>query len=404
MSRRDVVVVGAGPGGAAAAHYLACRGADVLLVDRAHFPRDKACGDGLTPRAVAVLADMGLLPTLQAAGRQIEEVEIVAPGGGATRSAIPSGGGAPGHALVVPRLLLDETLRARAVASGAAWRGGLEVLGVAPDGDGVVVAGRDRDGAVSFGARIAVIATGASTGLLRRIGLLERPPAMLTAARTYFDGIDGLVNRLQLRFDGVQLPGYGWVFPVSPTAANVGAGSFAASRWWRRRRTTARSAFDAFTGTPAMRALLAGAHMTAPVRGYPLRVDFATARTVGERVLLVGEAAGLVNPLTGEGIDYALESGRLAGEHLADLLAAGDLSARALARYDAELRARFQSLFVFCHSVRRWLVHRVPLDALVGTARRRAAVRAALVEIVLGQRAVTGRGSLGRAARLLLAP
>jgi menaquinone-9 beta-reductase len=119
-------------------------------------------------------------------------------------------------------------------------------------------------------------------------------------------------------------------------------------------------------------------------------------------VLVVGEAAGLVNPLTGEGIDYALESGRLAGEHLAELLAAGDLSPGALGAYDQALRARFQRLFAFCAGVRRWLVHRTPLDLLVSMAERRADLRTTLVDIVLGHRPVAGRVSLTRATRLLL--
>ena len=404
MRRRDVVVIGAGPGGAAAAHYLALRRADVLLVDRAHFPRDKTCGDGLTPRAINVLDDMGLLPGLLATGQRVDRVEIVAPGGAAVRAAVAGRAGGAAYALVVPRRRLDDAIRARAVASGAAWRGGLEVLAVKPDRGGVAIEARDADGPVALEARAAVIATGASVGLLRRSGLLAGAPDMLVAARAYFEGGEIPADRLQLRFDGVPLPGYGWVFPVSATAANVGAGYFAPA--WRRRwrRITARAAFDAFVAGPALRVALGRARMIGPVQGYPLRVDFATASTVAERVLVVGEAAGLVNPLTGEGIDYALESGRLAGEHLADLLAAGDLSRDALGAYDQALRARFQRLFAFCAGVRGWLVHRAPLDVLVRMARHRADLREALVEIVLGQRRVTGQISLGRVARLLLSP
>jgi geranylgeranyl reductase family protein len=401
MSRRDVVVIGAGPAGAATAHYLAARGADVLLVDRAHFPRDKTCGDGLTPRAVDVLDDMGLVPFLLAAGQRVDRVEIVAPAGLATRAAIGRAGSAA-YALVVPRRRLDDAIRARAVASGASWRGGLDVVAVAPDQAGVTIEGRDVDGPVTLRARVAVIATGASVGLLRRSGLLARTPLMLIAARAYFEGIEGPADRLQLRFDGVPLPGYGWVFPVSPTAANVGVGYFAPA--WRRRwrRITARTAFDAFVAAPAVRAALGRASMIGRVQGYPLRVDFPGASTVAEGVLVVGEAAGLVNPLTGEGIDYALESGRLAGEHLAELLAAGDLSPGALGAYDQALRARFQRLFAFCAGVRRWLVHRTPLDLLVSMAERRADLRTTLVDIVLGHRPVAGRVSLTRATRLLL--
>ena len=340
--------------------------------------------------------------SLLAAGRRVDHVEIVAPGRAATHAAIAGRAGGAAYALVVPRRRLDDAIRARAVASGAAWRGGLDVVAVAADRAGVAIEARDAHGPVALEARVAVIATGASVGLLRRSGLLAGTPQMLIAARAYFEGVEGPADRLQLRFDGVPLPGYGWVFPVSATAANVGAGYFAPA--WRRRwrRITARAAFEAFVAAPALREALGRARMIGPVQGYPLRVDFATATTVAERILIVGEAAGLVNPLTGEGIDYALESGRLAGEHLADLLVAGDLSPGALGAYDQALRARFQSLFAFCAGVRRWLVHRAPLDLLVRVAKRRADLREALVETVLGQRPVSGRISLGRAARLLL--
>jgi menaquinone-9 beta-reductase len=402
MSQHDVVVIGAGPGGAATAHYLAVRGVDVLLVDRAHFPRDKTCGDGLTPRALDVLDDMGLLPALLAAGQRVGQVDIVAPAGATTRATIIGRAGSAAYALVVPRRRLDDAIRARAVVSGAAWRGGLDVAAVVPDRVGVAIEGRDADGPVSLRTRFAVVATGASLSLLRRSGLMTRTPPMLVAARAYFEGVDGPADRLQLRFDGAPLPGYGWVFPVSAIRANVGVGYFAPAWCRRSRRITARGAFEAFVGAPAVRAALERASMIGPVQGYPLRVDFPSASTVAERLLVVGEAAGLVNPLTGEGIDYALESGRLAGEHLAELLAADDLSPEALGAYDRALRARFQRLFAFCAGVRGWLVHRAPLDLLVRMAERRADLRAALVDIVLGHRPVAGRISLARAVRLLL--
>jgi flavin-dependent dehydrogenase len=129
------------------------------------------------------------------------------------------------------------------------------------------------------------------------------------------------------------------------------------------------------------------------MKSYPLRADFTTAPTHAPNTLLVGEAAGLVNPLTGEGIDYALESGRIAAQHAADMLARGDFSAAARHAYDAALRAQFQSLFEFCIFVRdrmcdkAWL-----LNALVAVANRRADLRTRLASVVLGGR--TFRGSI----------
>jgi flavin-dependent dehydrogenase len=148
------------------------------------------------------------------------------------------------------------------------------------------------------------------------------------------------------------MPGYGWVFPVSPTRANVGIGFFQmgiAARWLP---DNAREIFDRWVQIPSMQRLLAGARQDGPVRGYPIRVDFATAPTYGERMMVVGEAAGLVNPVTGEGIDYALESGKLAAEHLTAMCTAGDFSSNRLRTYDAELRAAYQQLFTLCDRLR----------------------------------------------------
>jgi len=406
---RDAIVIGAGPAGAAAAHALARAGRDVVLLDRARFPRDKTCGDGLTPRALAVIEDMGALPHALALGRRAGGFSIASPGGTVVEAPIREGAAGPGHlaapgyALVVPRLLLDDLLRERAVGAGAEWRDGAEVLSVANHGEGVEVTARREGREETWRARTAVLATGAATGLLRRIGVLAAPPPMIVAARAYFEGVAlGAADRLALRFDGVPLPGYGWVFPTSSTSANVGAGYFGGG-WWRWRPRTARGAYAAFMRTPALRRMLEGARRVGPVRGYPLRTDFGTAPTSHGRVLLAGEAAGLVNPLTGEGIDYALESGQLAGEHLAGALAGAGCTPAAAARYDALLAERFAALFAFCTTMRRWCVNRPVLDALVRLACRREDLRTLLIDVVLGGRPVRGPLTVRRALRRIFA-
>lgn len=410
---RDVVVVGAGPAGSAAAYYLARRGLDVLLVDQAAFPRDKTCGDGLTPRALAVLDDMDLLEGprgIRSRAWRIDEVQVTAPNGRATAACFPRRDGVPNHALVVPRRILDDAIRARAIAGGAAFEGGMHVLHLEPGADGIVVRGERRGHSVCLGARMVVLATGASVGLLRRVGLLQRSPPMMLAARAYFDGVEGLGDRLHLRFDGVPLPGYGWVFPVSATSANVGAGFLprnprgrsGPASGARGAPATARAAFEGFVHSPSLQRMLGPARRVGPVQGYPLRVDFLSAPTSGDRTLLVGEAAGLVNPLTGDGIDYALESGRLAADHLAGMFAAGDFSARRRQEYDRRLQQRFGRLFRFCNGVRDRLLNRWCLNALVALAERRPMLTERLVDVVLGNREPSGRLRPVSVARLLL--
>ncbi len=399
----DIVIVGAGPAGSSTAHYLARYGLDVLLLDKAKFPRDKTCGDGLTPRALAILDDMGILNKVLQMGHCIYSVEVTAPNGHTISAAFPQQPAMPDHALVIPRRILDDVIRRQALASGARFRGRVSVTGLEPAPHGVTIAAEEPGSRTSFKARMAVIATGADIKLLRRMGLLSHPPPMMLAARAYFEELRGGENHFHFRFDGVPLPGYGWVFPLSETVANVGLGVFPGSGASRRTRLTPRATFDAFIRTPALAALMGESRPIRPVMGYPLRIDFLTAPTFAERVLLVGEAAGLVNPLTGEGIDYALESGKLAAGHLAQMFAAGDFSHAQLEAYDRLLRRHFQPLFRFCERVRALCLNRVCLNGLVWLAGRRRDLTSLLIDIVLGYQAVPEHLSWRQVMKILLA-
>ncbi len=380
----DVIVIGAGPGGSTTAHYLAQAGLNVLLLDKFDFPREKTCGDALTPRAVAQLDALGLLPQLQAAAQRVSGVEVVAPSGLMTRAELSAQAGRPDYALVVPRLILDAAICERAIRSGARFQGQTHVTAIETTSSGILVRARQAGGTVAFTGRLAVIATGASPKLLLQAGLLQQPPHTIVAARAYFEDIPDLSRHLRFHFNGVPLPGYGWVFPLSESSANIGIGSLRAAQNGTGR--SGKSAdFAHFIATPAIQALLSGARQGGPVKSYPLRTDFATAPTVGERVLAVGEAAGLVNPITGEGIDYALESGKLAAAHLIELFRTGDLSQPALQCYDGVLREHFQPLFVYCRRRQRLIGSRWVLNQLIRAVDRRVAYRQKLINILLGQ-------------------
>jgi menaquinone-9 beta-reductase len=387
----DAVIVGAGPGGSATAHFLSRRGLDVLLLDRADFPRDKTCGDGLTPRALRVLDQMGILAEVTAQGCPVDAYEVVAPNGRKTSAPITAQHGA----LVVKRRLLDDMIQRRALSSGAHFQSGVTASRVEPTATGARV--HTADGR-TFDGRVAVIATGAAFGLLQRSGVLNRPPKAMLAARAYFEDLQTEVTRsFQLRFDAVPMPGYGWVFPVHKTAANIGVGFLP-----RRKSGTASQAFARFIQGDALRPLLDGARQAGPLKGYPIRVDFLQAPTFAEHTLLVGEAAGLVNPLTGEGIDYALESGLIAAEHLARVFETGDFSRTQFARYHAQLHQRFDKIFRFSEWIRDWYCKPPLLNVLVPLANRRPELRQLLANIVLGEREPRGYGPATMLARLLV--
>jgi geranylgeranyl reductase family protein len=372
----DVAIVGAGPGGSATAHFLARQGLDVLLLDKAHFPRDKTCGDGLTPRALRVLDSMGILDQVTHHGYPIGGYQVTAPNRTMTTARITS----QPAALVVPRVTLDDLIVQAAVNSGAQFRGGVTINDLETGPSSVTL----RATGESIQARVAVIATGAATGLLSRAGILRQQPQVMLAARAYFEGVS-VADHFHLRFDGVPLPGYGWVFPVGQGVANVGVGFLP-----RRKRRVARDVFDDF-----VRRAPIGGRQAGPVRGYPIRVDFLRSPTYGERTLLVGEAAGLVNPLTGEGIDYALESGLLAAQHLQQ----GTFDGPA---YHRALHVRFGKIFRFSTQVRDWYCVPPLLNLLVPLANRQPALRQLLASIVLGEREPAGYGPVHMLARLLL--
>lgn len=376
----DVIVVGAGPAGSALACLLAERGHGVLLLDKADFPRDKTCGDGLSPRALRVLRQLGVLAEVVTVGFRINALKVFSPNGDHFTSPIPAHAGYPDHALVLPRLELDDMLRRRAIAAGAEFRRAI-VSDLLRDAAARVVGVR-ADGA-ELRARVVAFAAGASTAVLERAGLLAAPPALGRAARTYFANVRGLSDAVEFHFDSVPLPGYGWVFPTSATTANVGAGYFLRAGQ-RLPHATPRQTFDGFVANPYVAGLLAEAQPMAPLKGYPLRFDFDRARTAWPGLYLVGEACGLVNPMTGEGIDFALESAEVAAEAIHHDLRTTTPPEAAARRYARALRARFLSVFVNFGRVRDVYFQPWVLNRFVRAAQRHDELRLRLVNIALG--------------------
>ena len=379
----DVVIVGAGPAGSATAHYLAREGLNVLLLDKFNFPRDKTCGDALTPRALHILDDMGILNDVQQVGHRLDKVEFIAPKGHAAVAPVPKKEHRGDYLLFVPRLLLDNIILERALTSGASFQAPVRVMGIVQEDNAMLVKGVQRDKEITFRTRMVILAIGANTNLLLRMGFFKKTPQMVLCARTYYDGITSTINAAQCRLDGVPLPGYGWVFPISNTSVNVGVGLFHASFAARWMPKTAHAAFDTFIQSQPLQQLLAGATRTGPIKGYPLRVDFARSPTFGERIMLVGEAAGLVNPVTGEGIDYALESGKMAAEHLCHMFAIGDFSVKQLTTYDKLLRQRYQRLFVLCDRLRVLYLNPLFLNQVVRAVARNDDLMTLLMNIAI---------------------
>lgn len=379
----DVAIIGAGPGGTTTASYLAKAGARVLLLDKAEFPRDKTCGDALSPNALKILQDLGLLDEIKRFGFRLNGVRLVAPDGNEMVAPIPPKPGLPDHLYIAPRFQLDNSLLEHATALGAEFKQAFRVTDIQVERDRISIVGKNNTTTDRFSARVGVIAVGANIPLLQRVGLLSTPPKFALAARAYYDNLSGLDDLMEIRFDGVPLPGYGWIFPTSPTSANVGAGYMKKSP---HLPATARGVLDEFLGHRPIQEKMANGQRQGPVKSYPLRMDFATARTYSDRIILVGEAAGLVNPFTGEGIDYAMESGQIAAQALIRQLTSSDFSSSALRAYDKKLRARFHSLFVWTMRMRNLYMNDWLLNPLIRAANKERFVENIVLEVLLSYR------------------
>jgi geranylgeranyl reductase family protein len=331
----DVIVVGAGPAGSTTAYYLAQAGLDVLLLEKATFPREKVCGDGLTPRAVRQLIAMG--------------VDIDAPGWIRNKGLRIYGGGVklelpwpelasfPDFGLVRARFDLDQILADRAAKVGAHLLQGTTVTGpILDERTDRIIGVVDKQGN-EYRAPLVVAADGNSTRLSLAMGVRKREDRpMGVAVRRYYTNPrhddDYLESWLEL-WDGERLlPGYGWVFGVGNGTSNVGLGLLNTSKSFQN--TDYREMLRRWCSGMPEEWQFTEEHATGPIRGAALPMGFNRQPHYARGMLLVGDAGGMINPFNGEGIDYAMESGHLAAEIIVQALARPTPAQRERALYE----------------------------------------------------------------------
>ena len=314
----DVLVVGAGPAGAATAAWSARAGIDVLLADAESFPRDKPCGDGLTPRAIAELDDLGLGPWLEGRARN---KGLRAAGFGRTLMLPWPGGSLPSHGGAAPRLELDHAIRQIAIDAGASTVEGHRAIGLTLESGKVasVTFATGKGAQREIRCKRLIVADGAKSQLGRKLGReWHRSTVYGVAARGYIKSHRSddpwISSHLELRGqEGELLSGYGWVFPLGDGEVNIGVGTLATSR--HPAEVNLRGLMQHYADNQRDEWQLDG-EIRAPWSAL-LPMGGAVSGVAGPNWMLVGDAAGCVNPLNGEGIDYGLETGHLAAEVLA---------------------------------------------------------------------------------------
>jgi menaquinone-9 beta-reductase len=382
----DVIVVGAGPSGATTAYYLAQAGVNVLLLEKARFPREKVCGDGLTPRAVKALVAMGVDTSAEAGWLRNQGLRVI---GAGMRLELdwPDLDAFPGYGLVRQRADFDEILARRAQAAGAKLLEGVSVTGpVLDDRTGQIIGVTAREDGTSraYRARVVVAADGNSSRLAVAMGLHKRDDRPLgVAVRTYYTSPrhadDYLESWLDLWDGDKLLPGYGWIFGMGDGTSNVGLGLLNTS-----------TAFGNTDYRDLLKRWLAGMpeewgyveeNRTEPVRGAALPMGFNRTPAYYRGLMLAGDAAGMVNPFNGEGIAYAMECGEILARVIAQALGRPSRAEteRVLRSYPQALRDAYGGYY----AIGRLFVQLIGRPELMRYATRKGMNRPALMRFAL---------------------
>ncbi len=372
MRRAAALFVGGGPAGAACAHWLADAGHDVLVVEKKQFPREKTCGDGLTPRAVRQLEDMGLAGVLSGQHR-FDGLRSIA-FGKTLELAWPETPGFPRHGYVITRHDLDQLVAERAEKAGATiWQSSEAIAPVVEDGRvrGALVTRKGEEPA-EVRARYVVVADGALSRFGRAVGTgRDKSYPLGMAIRGYYRSPrhdePWIESHLDVRdAKGKVLPGYGWIFPLGDGRVNVGVGLLSTFRDYKSINTS--RLVEAFVRQAPASWDLRPETSCGPPTGGKLPMGLSVGPRTGPGWLLVGDAGGMINPFNGEGIAYAYETGRFAAEAISAALAGRD--GDAAAAYEARIQAEYGLYFKVARAFVRVIGHPLLMRALVDTGMR----------------------------------
>jgi len=354
-TQADVVVVGAGPGGSTAARYLAERGLAVTLLEKSAFPREKVCGDGLTPRAVKQLIRLGIDTSDETVWLRNKGLRVY---GGRTEPfqlPWPELAEFPPYGLVRGRADFDKILADHAVAGGAVLHEDTTVTGAVIDPRTDRIAGVTTKDGRTFSAPVVIAADGNSSRLALSMGLAKRKDRpMGVAVRTYFTSPrthdDYMESWLEL-WDGKPresnlMPGYGWVFGMGDGTCNVGLGTVASSA--TSTKANLRGMLRSWLANTPPEWGFTEENQVGTIGSAALPMSFNRQPAYARGLLLVGDAGGMVSPFNGEGIGYAMEAAEMAADSITDahFRGVGTASAeRALQGYAARLRSEWGGYF-----------------------------------------------------------
>ena len=401
--RYDLAVVGAGPGGAATAYYASKAGLRTLLLDRQEFPRDKPCGDGLMPHAASEVALMGLGDWLDEPHHGRFTSFSMYTETAYLRQGVPPTLHGP-HGYVAAREETDARILGRATAAGAALHTNTRAMDLVRSTSGAVTGleATSNGETLRFEAPVVVAADG--VGGFAGNGMKAHQNAV--ARRQYFRGLEGLDQKSlhifitpDMNSDGA---GYGWVFCFGDGRANVGAG--VSTRSLQRTGRNLKDYFDRFLEEPQLKAWLQNAEAEGPAKSWSLKMGMWGAKRYAQGLMMVGDAGSMVHPISGEGVGYAMESGRLAATWAHEAHERRDFSASLLSGYERQLRKKRAREHISGHAMVNLVPNLRMMEPLFKACEKDENARRTLIEGFTGDAPIYSLlkhpSALGRALRI----
>jgi geranylgeranyl reductase family protein len=365
-SERDVIVVGAGPAGSTTAVYLAQQGYNVLLLDRHQFPRDKTCGDAVPAGAIDTLTHLGLGGKIQKAVERgelypLESMLLVSPKGHELQAMFPKGP-TDSDSYVAPRLYFDALIQEHAVESGAEFRQAQVVGPLLENGRVVGVKVKENGRVQELPGKVVIGADGVTSVITRTLRPKENQHVdghRAVALRAYIEGLEERPKQVEFYLYNQILPGYAWIFPIGQNRANIGLGM--RLDHFRAKKQSLEELLDIFLAMPAIKKRLQPGWKLHDVATWQL--NFGSQKNlqhVYDGAILVGDAAGFINPLTGGGIHNAIISAKLAARTVHEALQQGAVSRSNMQVYEQRVHAALSGSMKRSYHIQRSLM-RFPL-------------------------------------------
>lgn len=375
----DVIVLGGGPAGSSCATYLGKAGKKVLLLDRVSFPRDKTCGDGISGKSVRILRELEVLDDMETVEHlKMNGVTFSSPNGKVVEVIAKKKDSNEPPGFVCPREVFDNVLFQNAKKHAQAIEGFFATDLIIENNNVVGVTGNYQGKPYSFRARCVVGADGAGGITARKVGTVNNhEDHLISALRCYYEGVEGMTNKIELHFVDEALPGYFWIFPLPNKKANVGIGMIVTDMK-KKKVNLEKLMYDIIEKNPLFKGRFANAKRSTEVKRWQLPVGSYRPKVYGNGYVLVGDAASLIDPFTGEGIGNGLVSGKIASTCILKAFEKGDFSEATLSEYNKALYDEVGDDMKTSYNLQKLVKYKFLINLIIDKASRSAEVRNAI--------------------------